>query len=330
MNIHSRFLTMTAAIVAFGTGCISFPMGEETYTAEFPSDIRPTARMLPKSYKVSTVVGEGDEFHRTATIELAGQITSGLPHVQHYKSVTVEKRKKLAFGLFPGTAEVFFNTPGEKRLWSIFGLRYWDSTTYQAIGGRADFAGFFFYTPVALLYEPFFGTWECHSHHWAGKNVQYLQKFSPEEREKIGAFTRADQDAHPQAWIRSGFTHSALIGFHRYCDYEVHDPVESTKTTPAPSKTVTTDRKVAGPYSVQLELPSIGFSQTVAVPLGQTMASFDLPSPPAGGLPFANGSVRFLPPPGGLEAVRNEDDRALLKQAIQREWPVAIALPASR
>jgi hypothetical protein len=160
--------------------------------------------------------------------------------------------------------------------------------------------------------------------------MYYLQKFSPEERNKIGVWTSNEADAHPQSSFRSMTTHMVVFGFHRYCDYEIHDPVELEKVTPVSSKRITIDRRVGGPYSVRLELPAIGFSQTVDVDSGQTVALFRPPSATKDGLSFANGSIRFIPPPGGLDAVRNEDDRALLKLAIQRDWPVAIALPSSR
>ena len=42
------------------------------------------------------------------------------------------------------------------------------------------------------------------------------------------------------------------------------------------------------------------------------------------------GTVRFLPPAGGLAVVRNEDDRAILELAMEKEWPVTVALPAPR
>lgn len=325
----SSFCAALAMTAMLGTGCVSIPMGTEKYTAEFPSGIR-TMGVLSKSYRVDTDVRE--EPQGVVTVGLAGVITSTLAQSQHYKSVTVEKRKRLAFGFGPGFGsenqpENFSWRSDKKLLESVAGLHYkndvYEGTTVQ----QTNPLGMYLYIPIALLYEPFFGKWECDSHHWIGRNSGYLKMFSPEERRKIGAWTTDDNEAHPQTWFRSGFTHAAAFGFHRYCDYEIHDPVDIQRETPVASKVATNERKVPGPYSVTLELPALGFTNTVDVANGQTSAAFTLPGA-NNGLAFANGTIRFRLPPGGLDAVRNEDDRALLKIAAQRDWPVAVSLPA--
>ena len=47
-------------------------MGTEKYTAEFPSDIRPSGQILEKGYAVDADVGEADESHHAVTIGLVG------------------------------------------------------------------------------------------------------------------------------------------------------------------------------------------------------------------------------------------------------------------
>ncbi len=335
MNCTSRILTVFTASAMIGSGCVSFSRGTETYTAEFPSFAGPSAEAPEKTFMVDVAVEEADESHSAVIIGLVGKTTSSQSQVQHYDSVTVEKKKHLAFGFFPGVLEnesFFGNTlrttfimeyeDGAYKASSFEDLSFWTSF----IAGEL---GLVLYVPFALFYEPFFGSWECDSHHWIGKNVEYLSKFSPEERRKIGAWTSFDHEMHQPAPARWAFSHMAILGFHRYCDYEIHDPVGSPKTTPLPPKISTVKRKIPGPYMVTLKLNALGFTKSVDVHPGQISATIPLPSA-KNGASFANGTIHIQLPPEGIDVVRNEDDRAMLKLAVQREWPVAVALPSQR
>ncbi len=350
MNGVLRKLTVFAAFALIGAGCVSFPKGTETYTAEFPTFVGPTAEAPAKTYEADVVVEEADESHSGAIIGLVGKVTSKQPRIQHYDIVTVEKKKKLAFGFFPSLSENDIGglSYSSKRLATTRALDYkhgmyrsgmeYNTITCGGCGGTlwelfkmhvVTALGLALDIPYALLYEPFFGSWECDSHHWTGANIEYLDKFSPEERRKIGAWTSFDYEEHPTAPSRWFLSHIALVGFHRYSDYEIHNPVESSKTTPVPSKTTIFERNVYGPYTMTLDLPALGFKKNIDVLPGLTFATISLPSA-AKGRSFANGTIRFQMPPGGQADVHDADNLALLKLAIQREWPVAVALPSKR
>ncbi|MBR0504578.1 MAG: hypothetical protein IJJ84_04165, partial [Kiritimatiellae bacterium] len=49
-----------------------------------------------------------------------------------------------------------------------------------------------------------------------------------------------------------------------------------------------------GPYGVFLQIPDVGFAQTVDIPRGETLARFDL-TEVANGQDDPQGFVRFLP-----------------------------------
>jgi hypothetical protein len=335
MNSSLKILTVFAASAMIGSGCVSFPKGTEIYTAEFPSFISPSNEAPEKTFMVDVAVEEADESHCAVIIGLVGKTTSSQSQVQHYDSVTVEKKKQLGFGFVPGCLEDESFSGNKLRPTGV--MEYQDGAYKMSSFGDFSFwtsfiageLGLVLYVPFALLYEPFFGSWECHSHHWVGKNVEYLSKFSPEERRKIGVWTSFDNEKHRPAPARWAFSHMTILGFHRYCDYEIHNPIKSDKTTPLPPKITTVERPVSGPYTVTLELPVFGFKKSVEVPPGQTLARIALPSAEKGHS-FANGTIRIQLPPGALGDVHDADDRALIELATQREWPVAVALPSKR
>ena len=324
------FAVFSAALVS---GCISIPMGTEVFTsAEFPTEIRPSEASPIKRYEPSLVVEEGDsDNHRTLLVGLSGTIVSEQAQEQHYASVTVEKRKRLAFGIGPAGAE---SSITREMLEPMAGRAYLGKATYSPAGdlggpleGFGGFLSLFLSIPYAVLWEPFFGTYECGSHHWIGPNLEYLSKFSEEERRKIGVWTFADQSSHPQKGLQSWFTHAAIIGFHRCCEYTIRNPEPSSRTTPAEPRITASTRAVPGPFKIKLELPSSGFSRMGVLQAGELRAVIDLDGA-ATGEPVAEGLFRILPPTGGWKAVPDLDNRALLKAAAERPIPVSITLPA--
>ena len=333
--MQQHFVLILSAIPAalLGSGCISVPMGTEVFTsAEFPTEIRPAEASPIKKYEPSLVVEEEDsDNHRTLLVGLSGTIVSEQAQEQHYASVTVEKRKRLAFGVVPGVSE---GANAKQMLESMSGRAYLGNATYSPSGdlggpleGLGGLLSVFLNIPYAVLWEPFFGTYECGSHHWIGPNLEYLFKFSHEERRKIGVWTCVDQSSHPQKGLQSLFTHCPLFGFHRYCEYTIRNPEPSSRTTPAEPRITVSSRSVPGPFKIKLELPSSGFSRTGVLQAGELRAIIDLDGA-ATGEPVAEGLFRILPPAGGWEAVPDLDNRALLKAAAERPIPVSITLPA--
>ena len=334
-----HLIMMSSAVVLLGTGCVAIPMGTETFTTEYPTDVLEPSGNPVKTYAPEPVVEDGDQFHRTARVGLAAKVTVEQPQVRKHEKVTVEKRKRLAFGFAPGMAECI---NGYGSIWmpadSLEPMCGWSykgqgNYRYNSDNEKAAFLlAFLPMTVYATVLAPFVDSYECSSHHWqdsvAGiSEAQYLSRFSPEDRNRIGAWIWSDNDAHPQSMFASAFTHGALFGFHKFCCYIVKGPFEEDR--PTNPKITTAKRTISGPYSVTLSIPELGFVRTVDVPAGETAASFDLVEA-ANGQDFANGTVRFQPPLGGLSRVGNADDRACLDEAQEHDYPVRVALPTPR
>lgn len=355
-------LPALAAAGILGSGCVAIPMGTETFTTEYPADVRPTAEPPTKTYKVEPVVTPGDESHHTVAIGIKGSIITQQPMIQTFKGGEVVKKKRLSIGLFPMTAKNVYHPKGALTPIST-SMYYRGNGRYSSSNfgitepcGEMDGGKFITALTLGILPTPFcmvagiFGPYE-HDYHFLGGTVEnhsstpgvnsvyesttyssddidLLLKFPMSEREKIGAWTYHENSTHPHNTFWNGFQ-AQWFGFFKYCNYFVKDLGGVQKTTAAPPTVKTEERVLAGPYSVILSLPSLGYYQTVEVSTGANKAEFQLLDA-ANGDSFTNGTVRFLPSSTGLAAVRNEDDRALLELAMEREWPVTVALPVPR
>ena len=346
------------AISVCATGCISIPMGKEEFTTEFPTVVRATWDSPTKEYDVAPEVAPGADAegreNGVAAVSLSSVVVSTQPQEQHYDRVTLEKRKRLAFGLFPGAAEPFYRPKTAMEpvgpMYYIGDGNYRTSPTPSTQGAGALGAGAFFgfycllATPVALLYEPF-GPYEhddhflgryqnttfsprLNSHHYSKEDVDLLLKFSPADRAKIGAWTFHENASHPHNTFWNGFRRMAWVGFDKHCYYLMHDPVKNVRKEPVDPKVTRNEDKVPGPWTATLRLPDEGYEQSVDVGPDANAAVFRLPASRFGRA-TASGTLRILPPSGGLEAVRGEDKRELLRRASAREWPVSVILPST-
>lgn len=363
----SLLLSAALAAAVLGSGCVVIPMGSETYRHEYPSDVRPTSDPPTTTCEVRPTVAEGDENRRTAAIGLCGETKIEQPMAQHHKAVSVRKEKRLSVGIFPTAPRRnrFFRPEGS--LTPMPGTMYYQgdgrySTSNTGYPGSGALGGGMALTaltlgvvanPISLLAE-LFGPFEKDLHFLGGTkdsessftetrgtirattttmtydsgDIDLLLKFPMPEREAIGAWTFHEDDAHPHNTFWHGFE-AQWVGVCKYCNYFVKDEGEVPKTIPAAPRVEIRKTTVAGPFGVALSLPSLGFEQTADVGPGKTAATFYLLDV-ANGDSFANGTVRFLPPPGGLAAVRDENARAILELAMEKEWPVTVALPAPR
>lgn len=348
-------IAQTAALLVCATGCISIPMGKEEFTTEYPTAIRATWDSPTKTYEVSPAVYGDEGENRVVTIVLSGTVTSEQPREQHYDKVTLEKRKRLAFGFFPNAAEGLFRP---KKAMVPMNLPYvgdgrYSSNTYGAKESGIGAAGFgaflgiylFLYTPFSILYEPF-APYEDDRHYmgrfidsglrgnticsnYSAEDVELLGKFSPSDRAKIGAWTFRENATHPQNTFWNGFSSFSWFGFDKHSYYLMHDPVKDSRKEPVAPEITSSDRKVSGPYSVTMRIPDMAFEEIVDVGPDSSEAVFHLPAA-THGRSSASGFLRFLPPAAGLDAVRGEDSRELLRRAAEREWPITVSLPASR
>lgn len=364
----------TALLVAVAlNGCVSIPCGTETFTTEYPAEIRATADKAEKTYAPS-VAAEGGE-GGSVDIGLFGEITVTQPRSQHYNSVSLTKQKRLAVGVYPWAAEMVFKDP--EALVPVY-LPYVGNGLYSSCN---DIPATFKLSKafgvgrslnvltLGLLPIPFeflhglFGSFE-HGRHYLGKaldsapvlhagystgitktkhdsrDLDLLAKFPEADRRQIGAWTWRHNADHPQNTFWRGFTSNLadqscpgpfwpLPGIAKYCVYVVHEPVELERTTPAVPETTLIRRGISGPYGVFLQVPEIGLARTLVVPRGEKTVRFTL-APAESGMTSAQATVRFLPPPGGLEEACDEDARALLEQVSGRDFPLEVELPVPR
>lgn len=309
-------------------------MGTETFSTEYPAAVRATWDSPTKTYKPVPVVSAGDEDRHSATVLLQGEITSEQSREQHYEKVTVEKGKRLAFGLVPRYAEDIFRP--ENSLVPLVGWTNKGNGKYQKWTSSNSMLGELIldilWLPNSLLVEPLFGKYECSTHHWVDNKrgtAALLSKFPASERPKIGAWTWLDERTHPQKVAGSNCTHFGAFGFHKYCTYVIRGPEKLSRTTPVDPEVTTSVRSVSGPYTVTLRLPALGYSETVAVEPGAKEAGFNLVDA-ANGDASAEGTVLYALPAEGVDAIRRSEDRAILLLAVEREWPVTVELPAPR
>lgn len=364
-------MTKTAALLslcAFGValgGCVAFPVGGEEFRTEYAAEIRAATEPPTKEYEPLVSATSAPNGH--VDIGLAGDITVVQPQVQHYRSVSLTKRKILAVGFFPSWAEEFCSyvrptdalRPMKGTPYVGNGKYTWDEPpTVDATGfeiGRVLNALTLTSLAAPLQFaEGLFGPF-AHEWHYLGRQIErenyrdihgvlhvnrsyssrdldLLEKFSAADRKRIGAWTYRDDDEHPQNTFWHGLTAVTLFpwpGISKFCTYVVHEPVELEKTTPAGAKTTVSRKAVAGPYGVFLQIPDAGFVRTLTVPRGETSVRFDL-SPAGDGLSDGQAYVRFLPPSGGLEEAWDDDARAMLESVAGIDMPVALQLPVPK
>ena len=329
--VFARGVPFVLAVVS--SGCFSVPMGREVFRKDHPEGIHFTA--VPPTETVENLkpsVSPG-EYNRNVSVGLSFDLRTTKEKEMRYKTAIVEKRKRLAVGFFPGTAESD-NVGDQGKLVPLAGLMMTGPGEYRVPPydqrNVLDFLGDCILSlPYSLLGAPF-DSWEYHRHHWGGSKekmelLDILTHFSPEERRKIGCWTWRDAAEHPQRPSSYG-AHCGLFGFHKYCSYVLKDE-PSSKTTPAEPEITVDNRKAAGPYSVFLHLPDLGYAKVTDVAEGGAEAVFDLLSV-ADGRPSTTGSVRFLPPPGGLETVEDPIVRSALEKCESAVFPIALDLPA--
>lgn len=339
-------------LAALAAGCLAVPVGHRHFSAEYPGKIRPTGETGEKTFEAFPEVSGPSE--KRVEIGLAGNVTETVPQVRHWERVTVSKEKVLAFGLFPTLAQdVFRRKDALERTTQYYTGNGNYSSKSGGKGASAMTSGMTVnllglgamnlpFTLLHGIFGPFEQDW-----HYLGKitevkrsyqeitnirdpsKLELLQKFSPAERKEIGVWTWRDDAQHPQNTFWHGFSMFQWVGVCKYCNYVVHDPVETGRTEPASPKTLSHVRHVEGPYAVTLHLPDFGWTETLDVPPGRKGASFsaDALLSAANGRTNVQGRIRFRPPPGGWDEVADAEDRALLEKAAGRTWNVTFVLP---
>lgn len=231
-------LAVLAAVAQ--SGCVAIPCGTETFTTEYPAEIRTTAEKADKTYAPSVAATAGED--GSVEIGLFGEVTTTQPRAQHYNRVSVTKRKRLAVGLYTDWAEKIYH-PQDALVptWLAYvGNGRYRSSDFTSEGDRPGsmIAGEVLNAcSMAVLPIPFmflrglFGPFE-HDRHYLGKiletkkhaqsanvtqvnqthdsrDLDLLAKFPAEDRQRMGAWCWMDNDGHPQNTFWLGFTSCA-------------------------------------------------------------------------------------------------------------------------
>lgn len=309
-----------ACAVCWGTcGCITVPVWRRTIREEWAGEAHRVGEGEVTVAKENVRVwAEGRGGGRVAIgVKGAGKKTWQRERPLH--RVEVVKWKWVSAGAFPGMAESIYRS--KKSLRPLYGRRYSVEMagtgveappTQQAIGGIL--LSWLFWTPVAAPFELLgFVPHECGSHHWDGTNAVLLTKFSSVHRDKIGAWTWwDDQKQVHQRPTKSGYTHYMLAGFHRYCTYTVGD-VEVVGAKEANPETEFVSGALQGPYSVEVRIPKIDWTEKWEVPAEADEVVVDLPEGARGRVELEV-EVQVEDP---KQALKGKDgfQRALLKAA---------------
>lgn len=304
------------------SGCVSVNVGRpERFAKEFYSGDQPVRVVSETCTSIEPTVDTRQLDKGRIAIGLKGDVEIRTEMEKVYKTLTVERQRKLDFGLFPAWRETM-DFAGLRRdegndgsLVSMAGADFDPSAKVYENRMTAGFGwtfgmlgGMFLMTPYATIVEPLAGDWSCATHHWVlpgttasagaflcfyidetGDKGKELEIISSPEFAPLGVRTYLNSPGSQSAFA-SQFTHSALFGFHKRAKVRVL-PLETTRRESVEGCEVRTDRKVAvGPFRVHLAIPALAWSQTADVPRGRGQAWFDLPSEAGAGTELA---IRF-------------------------------------
>ena len=301
MSCFSRIVATLPVVALFGAGCIAWNVGSPETSVE-----RVGSRIESKTLSERAVSAEPSVLQpdgRHVVVRIAGKTERELESLFIATEKAVTKQRRMAFGLFPGWAEIAYdrNSRFSSNL-KMLNRGLFDERTpvclliptaplaYSFVFA-GTLAGGIVYTPYATFIEPFSENHEC---------------FVPE--------------AEP---VPAMCAHMAVFGFHRHQRIvleKASDRVESSSV-----RTESRSRSVPGPWRARLEVPSIRYDRTVSVTAGGNEASFDIPATETGG--SAQGTVTILEPEAGAAAIRNEADREFVRIVSGVRRNVAVSIP---
>ena len=297
-------MAMAIGVAMLGSGCISVNVGKpETFSKEFYGGEQPVKVLSEKCLKTEPAIDSRQLAKGRLGIGLRGEIETKTEIEKIYKTVNVERQKKIDFGLCPGLREVLDGgaKEGSDNMRAMVGFNFdLDSKTYvnlmsHGFGNTMGmFLGFFLMTPYATIVEPIAGDYSCSTHHWVlpetpsvgisavqffaqevGDRQKALEIISSPEFESLGVKTYVNSGESSQSAFASNFTHMPLFGFHKRSRVRVL-PIEVTRHEVLGKTETKVENKMAvGPFRVRLSIPSRGYEETVEVPKGRSQAWFN-------------------------------------------------------
>lgn len=251
-----------ASAVSLCSGCIAVSVGK-------PETLMETNTVVAASGKMEVASAKA-KFYQYPSGDLYVSLEANVREVlqKTVMKATVEKRRKMAFGLFPGAAELVYG-PCRYTDDGVFGGGLGHYCVFQTIlaiplGFIHQISG----TGYSLFVAPFDG-FECIHDGTHG--------------------TRAYSDVR----LHTGLTHYGLVGFHKYTTYkttgvekilkeDIHDEefgrmLTNSAAVLGQGKGKSFSEKVQGPYEVELCIPDLGWRECRSVPIGDTHVAFHLP-----------------------------------------------------
>lgn len=284
----------------------------------------------------------------TAIVSLDAEVLEEYARQQYAKRISVRRQKRLAFGLFPGAAELVWMPKGA--LASAMTVK---RAAYESLPHYCGFyddhdpdllhytveqlkmlgmgllvleLGSIICTVESMLLAPF-ETWECGGHdfidreYWKRGVLHNGQRVADASRSpRLQALAELPEELRRRIGVRTCFDvqsmeggeemHFGLFGFHKYLAVSVDiDETGGDVTTGIQFKKKKT--VVSGPFEVEFSIPGIGYSERHVVGQEETQTTFALPSSVQDTTIKAYVSVR--------ECVGNEEGKlsSLTEQAIR-------------
>ena len=129
----------------------------------------------------------------------------------------VTRQKQMSFGFLPALAEEYCRPPE-----SIKPMVGWthDGGGHYSRDKREPFLRYVLFgwavTPWALLVTPWHGEYSCGSHLWMNNGAEEIALLPKAAQTALAVKTARDDPGTKWGLGASSFTHSALLGFHRY------------------------------------------------------------------------------------------------------------------
>ena len=352
-------LALLAAMAFLGDGCIVVN-GSKPETHAKTRTVFETATSPSTSY-VTAVQPSLEKRNGVLALSIRATIHEEFPKTRHEETVTVQKKKKLAIGLFPGAAQCLIHPDGALRVIQMRGGERHSPCYYAEYGGGMPLpdsvgnyllvnlvaapltVGFLWVagTIDTLFVEPFRG-WSPEVDYYdplyiekrsgngqsaflydchASPKLQATLILTEDERRDIGLWTCFDRHV-PQGGQPPGRV--GFVGCYKYPLFYVG--VDKTKPEPAGTETKTRFCAISGPFEATVEIPELGYREVRLVEATGDVASFSVPKVPQDCTVRAYASFREASSSGVAAGGRGDVMRQALARTLGQRFSFDIVL----
>lgn len=305
-------LWLALAALSLGAGCVAVPVGRTEmflHSSERLETDSVPCRVTAENPRV-VLLQEGE----SVEVSLTADVVKEHARRRFVKETTVRRQRRLAFGLFPGAAEIVWMPEEALASTMTVGRSQYDTSprycgyyhdeTPGLVGFGLDELGHailglgfrtIYDTVESLLFAPF-ETWKCERHDFhdrdcwrrgvarSGKSGRKVADASMSPR--LRALAELPEELRSEIGIRTCFDvrstsalaegeHLGLAGFHKYL--AVFVDLAEREAGEAEVERRTEKAEMEGPYEVELSIPGAGHSERRVVGRGETKVRFELP-----------------------------------------------------